>query len=162
MISFPVHYFFLAIILVYIPFHIFEEALGDFPESMYQHKWIPERITHGHWMANNIFFYFPTLVTGYLLWTIFPNYLFIGLGILVWGVINTFDHIFYTIKDRKISPGLYTGSLYLLIAINGFYSIRTEANYILLIESIITGMIYFFFPVFCSMTFHKHFKTIFK
>ena len=101
MLSFPLHYYILAIIFIYIPFHFFEEALGNFPESMYQHKWIQERITYGHWMANNIFLYFPTLLVGYLIWIIFPNSLFFGLGILIWGIINTLDHIFYTVIDKK-------------------------------------------------------------
>ena len=161
MISFPLQYYFLAIIFLYIPFHFFEEALGNFPETMYQHKWIQERITYGHWMANNIFLYFPVLLVGYLLWIIFSNCLFIGLGILVWGMINTFDHIFYTIKDKRISPGLFTGVVYLIIAAIAFTSISEELNPILVLESTITGIVYFLVPVFLSMKLHNRFKSIF-
>ncbi len=31
---------------------------------MYEHKWLPYHMTHGHWMANNIFIYYPMLLLG--------------------------------------------------------------------------------------------------
>ena len=53
--------FILLNLIIYIPFHLFEEAVGDFPKWMYEHKWLPYHMTHGHWMANNIFIYYPTV-----------------------------------------------------------------------------------------------------
>ena len=38
-------------LVIYLPFHLFEEAVGDFPKWMYEHKWLPYHMTHGHWMA---------------------------------------------------------------------------------------------------------------
>ena len=39
---------------IYLPFHLFEEAVGNFPKWMYEHRWLPYHMTHGHWMANNL------------------------------------------------------------------------------------------------------------
>lgn len=26
---------------IYLPFHLFEEAVGNFPKWMYEHRWLP-------------------------------------------------------------------------------------------------------------------------
>ena len=36
--------FILLNLIIYIPFHLFEEAVGDFPKWMYEHKWLPYHI----------------------------------------------------------------------------------------------------------------------
>ena len=54
--------FVLINLAIYLPFHLFEEAVGDFPKWMYEHKWLPYHMTHGHWMANNLFIYYPMLL----------------------------------------------------------------------------------------------------
>lgn len=47
--------FVIITLVIYMPFHLFEEALGNFPKWMYEHKWLPYHMTYGHWMSNNIF-----------------------------------------------------------------------------------------------------------
>ena len=32
---------------IYLPFHLFEEAVGNFPKWMYEHRWLPYHMTHG-------------------------------------------------------------------------------------------------------------------
>lgn len=162
MLSLPLSYYVFSILIVYMPFHFFEEAMGNFPETMYQHKWIPERISYGHWMANNVFFYYPTLLFGSISYFFFPKLVFIGLGVLIWGVINTFDHLFYTIKDMKISPGIFTGLIYLLIAIIGLVSIKQELNAVTIVFGMLCGIFYFVFPILCCSTFDKKFRAVFK
>ena len=49
--------FVLINLAIYLPFHLFEEAVGDLPKWMYEHKWLPYHMTHGHWMANNLFLF---------------------------------------------------------------------------------------------------------
>lgn len=98
--------FLLINLAIYLPFHLFEEALGDFPKWMFEHKWLPFHMTHGHWMANNLFLYYPTLILSVFLFAANEIFVSFGVGILIWGLINFFDHFFYTIKDRKVSPGL--------------------------------------------------------
>ena len=60
-------------------------------------------------MANNLFLYYPMLLISAVLFIISERFLCFGDGILVWGLINFGDHFFYTIKDRKRSPGLFSG-----------------------------------------------------
>ncbi len=39
-------YFIFFNLVIYLPFHLFEEAVGDFPKWMYEHKWLPYHMTH--------------------------------------------------------------------------------------------------------------------
>ena len=103
-------YFIFFNLVIYLPFHLFEEAVGDFPKWMYEHKWLPYHMTHGHWMANNLFIYYPMLIVSVFLFVFINQFVCFGVAILIWGIINFGDHFFYTIKDRKISPGLITFS----------------------------------------------------
>lgn len=159
-----IEYLMLGIIITYIPFHFFEEALGDFPTWMKEHKWIPEEITYGHWMANNVFFYFPILLIGITIFH-FGKYklLFTGVGIIIWGLINCFDHIVYTIKDHKISPGLFTGLIFGIISALALFKLysQNQLTLTLMVLSIIMGLIYAILPVIFSMIFHRRFKRIF-
>jgi len=159
--SIELKYFVLSIIVVYIPFHLFEEAIGNFPETMYRHKWIPERITHGHWMANNIFFYFPILVIGYSLFLINDAFVSFGVGILFWGVINFIDHVVYTIVDRRISPGIVTGILFGVVPLLAFAGHGEKLNLLIVSASAILGVGYASLPIIFSMLAHKLFKKIF-
>jgi hypothetical protein len=160
-----IEYLMAGVILIYIPFHLFEEALGNFPVWMFEHRWVPDRMTYGHWMANNLFFYYPLLLLGLLLYH-FTNgaLLFLGAGIFVWGIINSFDHIVYTIKDRKLSPGLFTGFLFCIVSILGFVKLWSLNNITLpmLLLSVLAGLIYAFLPILFSMKFHKTFMEIFR
>src|SRR5574344_1200266 len=88
--------FIIAHLIIYMPFHLFEEAIGDFPKWMYEHKWLPYHMNHGHWMANNIFIYYPLLLISIALY-FFCGITSCGIAIIVWGVINFCDHFFYTI-----------------------------------------------------------------
>ncbi len=162
MFALPLHYYVFATLFLYIPFHFFEEALGNFPETMYAHKWIPERITYGHWMANNVFFYYPTLLFGSVTYALFPELVFFGVGILIWGIINALDHLFYTVKDTRISPGLFTGSLYPVISIGGIISINAHLNAINVALSLVAGICYAVFPILCCMKFNRQFRAIFR
>ncbi len=112
-------YFVILNLVVYLPFHLFEEAIGDFPRWMYEHKWLPYHMTHGHWMANNLFIYYPMVLLSASIFAVNKNLACFGVAVLIWGVINFGDHFFYTIKDRKISPGLITGVLFLVNSIFG-------------------------------------------
>lgn len=152
-----------AIILIYIPFHLFEEALGNFPKWMHTHRWIPEQITYGHWMANNIFFYFSLLQIGFVISVLHPGFQFLQVGILVWGAINLLDHLVYTIIDRKKSPGIYTGFLFGIVATTGLVKVYNDGTISPygLIASLCMGAGYAFLPVLLSMLFHKTFKRIF-
>jgi hypothetical protein len=89
---------------------------------------------------------------------------FMGIGILVWGLINFLDHLIYTILDRKISPGLFTGLIYFIVFLLGLFSLCKSytPNIMFIIMSVIMGMLYAFVPVLLSVLISKKFKIIFK
>lgn len=42
-------YFIFFNLVIYLPFHLFEEAVGDFPKWMYEHKWISCFTKENNW-----------------------------------------------------------------------------------------------------------------
>ena len=158
-----VNFIFLNLI-IYLPFHLFEEAIGDFPKWMYEHKWLPYHMTHGHWMANNLFIYYPMLLISVFLYIFNGKLTCFGVGILIWGIINFGDHFFYTIKDRKVSPGLISGALFFA---NSVFGLR---NYILsnsftvpqLVVGILIGGVLFGLPMGLCIILYKFFDNYFK
>ena len=151
-------------LVIYLPFHLFEEAIGDFTKWMYEHKWLPYNMPHGHWMANNLFIYYPMLLISVFLYIFNSKLTCFGVGILIWGIINFGDHFFYTIKDRKISPGLISGALFLA---NSVFGLR---NYILsnsftvpqLVVGILIGGVLFGLPIGLCIVLYKFFDKYFK
>nr|WP_314461261.1 HXXEE domain-containing protein [uncultured Clostridium sp.] len=164
MLEISIKYYVASIIVIYFPFHLLEEAIGNFPNWMKEHKWMPEKLTYGHWMANNVFFYYSLLLAGFICYVLLgEKFAFMGIGILVWGLINCLDHLVYTIIDRKVSPGLFTGLLYLIVFLLGLLSLcKSQApNIIVIVMSVIMGIIYAFVPVVLSVLFSRKFKRIF-
>ena len=149
---------------IYMPFHLFEEAIGDFPKWMYEHKWLPHHMSHGHWMANNVFVYYPPLLVSVLLFLVSPSLVCFGIGILVWGVINFGDHFFYNIKDKKVSPGLITGIIFLINSGLGLRTFILSNNFsvLQLLLGILIGGVLFGAPIgLCVVTydfFEKYIK----
>ena len=95
--------FILLNLIIYIPFHLFEEAVGDFPKWMYEHKWLPYHMTHGHWMANNIFIYYPMLLLAVFIYIFNKNMICFGVAILIWGL------RFYMLSDDYSTLHLIIG-----------------------------------------------------
>lgn len=151
-------------LIIYIPFHLFEEAVGDFPKWMYEHKWLPYHMTHGHWMANNIFIYYPMLLSVALIYIFNEKLLCFGVGILIWGLINFGDHFFYTIKDKKVSPGLITGFIFLITSVWGlrFYVLSDDYLTLHLIIGIFIGGLLFGLPIGLCVVTYKFFDKFIK
>lgn len=145
-------------------YHLFEEAIGDFPKWVFEHKWLPYHMTHGHWMANNIFNHYPLLLLDVFLYVHYKNMIFCDVAILVWGIINFGDHFFYTIRDRKISPGIITGTLFLVNSIMGLRLYILSDNFSMgyLTTGILIGGVLFGLPIgLCIVTykfFDRHIK----
>lgn len=115
-------YYVFAVLIVYIPFHLFEEAMGNFPLWMKEHKYTPIKISYGFWMAGNLFFYYPLLlICAFTYFFTKDSFIFAGLAVLFWGGLNFFEHLFFTIKDRKISPGFFTSIIFLIICTAGVH-----------------------------------------
>lgn len=142
-------HFVLLNLAIYLPFHLFEEAMGDFPKWMYDHKWLPYHMSHGHWMANNLFIYYPMLLLSVLLFVCSEALVCCGAAVLVWGVVNFGDHFFYTVKDKKVSPGLITGTLFLVNSVFGLRCFVLSEHFSVpqLIAGILIGGVLFGLPM---------------
>ncbi len=149
---------------VYLPFHLFEEAIGDFPKWMYEHKWLPYHMTHGHWMANNLFIYYPMVLLSSFLFTLGKHFACFGVGVLIWGVINFGDHFFYTVKDKKVSPGLITGVVFLINSVFGLKTFVLSDLYSAahLAAGIVIGGILFGLPIGLCVLTYKFFDKYIK
>ncbi len=156
--------FILLNLVIYLPFHLFEEAMGDFPKWMYEHKWLPYHMTHGHWMANNIFIYYPLLLISVSLFVFHQSLVCFGVAILIWGMINFADHFFYTIKDRKVSPGLISGTIFLINSVLGlrYYLLSASFSLTQLILGILLGGVLFGLPIGLSVVLYQFFDRYIK
>lgn len=107
---------FFSTILTYVILHITEEALGNFPLFM-NHNWGIPDIGYARWLYHNIIFFLPVLMIGFQIYLLDENRLYIGLGISFWGVLNFFEHTFYTIKNSAVAPGLFSSLVFVSLAI---------------------------------------------
>ncbi|HOF06712.1 MAG TPA: HXXEE domain-containing protein [Bacteroidales bacterium] len=116
----------ILMIILYVPFHLSEEAFFNFPMWMFEHYNLPKPLSYEHWLINNSFF-FVTLFTG-LIFFLRNNskYLHFGFAILIWGLMNSFEHMIFTILDLKFAPGFFTSLLFLTIFFIGFYKLKSE------------------------------------
>lgn len=152
--------FVMLTLVIYMPFHLFEEALGNFPKWMYEHKWLPYHMTYGHWMSNNIFLYYPLLLLAAVIFRIGGDHCTcFGIGIIMWGFINFGDHFFYTIKDKKLTAGLLTGTLFLVNSIFGIRCfLRSELFSVpQIVLGILIGGILFGLPIGLCVVVYKFF-----
>ncbi len=108
---------FIATILVYVPFHVFEEAAGNFPLFMHENWGIPD-IGYARWLFHNIALFVPVLVTGLFVFSLDEERLLpFGVGITLWGVMNFCEHLFYTIRNVRVSPGTFSALLFVVVAL---------------------------------------------
>ncbi len=157
-------FFVLLNLVIYMPFHLFEEGIGDFPKWMYEHKWLPYHMTHGHWMANNIFLYYPMLLAAVFLFLANRVFVCFGAGILIWGVINFGDHFFYTLRDKRVSPGLFTGIIFLINSVLGLKNFMFSSAFsgIQFIGGILIGGVLFGLPIGLCVVFYQFFERYFS
>lgn len=119
-------YFPLAVIIVYVPFHLFEEALGNFPQWMFEHYGLPQALSYPHWLINNSFFLIILLIGLIIYNKNRVRNLAFGIGILLWALMNSIEHIVFSLADLKIAPGLFTALLFLIIALLGLIKLKQE------------------------------------
>ena len=138
----------ILILVLYVPFHILEEALNGFPEWMSKQYGLPIVLSYPHWLINNSFF-FITLTIGLYFFLKSEKYLFMGVGILIWSMMNGLEHIVGSILTSGIVPGFYTGILFIVISIIGFSKLKHESGLTmkLLIVSFLFGLLYWFIPI---------------
>ena len=137
----------ISIMILYVPFHILEEALNGFPEWMSKQYGLPIVLSYPHWLINNSFFLF-TLVIGLFFFLRNEKYLFLGIGILIWSMMNGLEHIVGSILTSSVAPGFYTGLLFLAVSTIGLVKLKYENKLTikLLAISFLFGLLYWIIP----------------
>ena len=142
-------YFPVITIIIYVPFHLLEEALNNFPLWMSTHYNLPKVLSYPHWLINNGFF-FLTLLAGLAIFlSNKARFVAFGIGILVWALMNSLEHILFTIIDLKISPGFYSAILFLSISLLGFTKLYFDKSLRikLVLQSVLIGIGYWVIPI---------------
>jgi Protein of unknown function with HXXEE motif len=134
----------IGLIIIYIPFHILEEAINNFPLWMFEHYKLPKPLSYPHWLINNSIFLIILLI-GLIIYSRdrIKNISF-GLAIVFWAFMNSIEHIGFSIFDLKLSPGIYTAILFLIISTVGLIKLRVEKilNPALLLKSFLIAISY--------------------
>jgi hypothetical protein len=134
----------IGLIIIYVPFHLLEEAINNFPLWMFEHYKLPQLLSYTHWLINNSIFLL-ILLLGLIIYNRdrIKNISF-GIAIVIWAFMNSMEHIGFSIYDLKISPGFYTAILFLIISIIGFIKLRVEKimKPTLLLKSILIALCY--------------------
>ena len=156
-------YFPLATIIIYVPFHLLEEAINNFPLWMSTHYDLPKVLSYPHWLINNAFF-FLTLLIGLLVFlSNKTRFMSLGLGILIWALMNSFEHILFSIIDLRLSPGFYTAILFLSISFLGFRKLYYEnlLSAKLVLQSLFIGIGYWAIPISMILIFGNYLARVF-
>jgi hypothetical protein len=153
----------ILMIVLYVPFHLTEEAFFNFPMWMFEHYNLPKPLSYEHWLINNSFF-FLTLFAGLRIFLRNKSkYLYFGIAILIWGFMNSFEHILFSILDLKLSPGFFTANLFLTTFFVGFYKLKTEKllSRKLFIKSFLVAILYWIIPFVFIISLGNQFVKIF-
>jgi hypothetical protein len=142
-------YFPIGLIIAYVPFHLSEEAIFNFPLWMFEHYGLPKPLSYSHWLLNNAIFLLCLLTGLFLYLRNKKSNLHFGAGVLIWGIMNSMEHFIFSAVDQKISPGFYTSILFLLIAIFGFRNLKENKrlNGVLVLKSMGIAICYWVIPI---------------
>ena len=117
----------IASIIIYIPFHIIEEWAFGFASWAYTYWRIPDYTTT-KWLLHNAYFIFFLLI-GFLLYIAKPEkFLPLGVGIVIWGFMNTMNHLLCSIIFLEYEPGLLTSLLWIPISYRTYKQIMIRKN----------------------------------
>ncbi len=141
-------YFPIIAIITYVPFHLLEEALNNFPLWMSTHYNLPIVLSYSHWLINNSFFFLTLLVGLFIYLKDKTRFLPAGVGILIWIFLNSMEHITFSVIDLKAVPGLCTAIIFLVISLLGFVKLYIDKllNIGLIWKSILIGIGYWIIP----------------
>lgn len=137
-------YFPTTLIIIYVPFHLFEEAINNFPLWMFDHYHLPKPLSYPHWLINNSIFLI-VLLSGMIIYnTNRTKFMPFALAIVIWAFMNSLEHIVFSFYDLKVSPGLLTAILFFMISIFGVIKLRAEKilNPALIFKSILIAIGY--------------------
>jgi len=138
----------LGTLLVYLTLHLLEEGLFGFP-AWAENRWGIPGYTTVKWLIHNVYFAF-FLVIGFLVYRRNPEkYLIVGLGVLVWGLLNTVNHLVFSIIFLEYSPGLFTGLIFALFAYWGWQRVKEmgHSNWRRMAPAAGFGLLYWAVPI---------------
>ena len=150
-------------IIVYIPFHLLEEALGNFPLWMSEHYSLPKVLSYPHWLINNSIFFLILLIGLLIYFRDRIKFLPFGVGILVWSFMNSMEHLVFSAIDMEASPGIVTAVIFLFVSGLGFIKLRLDnsLNMKLMFKSIIAGICYWVVPIIIIVSIGKYLSVVF-
>ncbi len=138
----------LAAFIIYLTIHLLDEAAFGFAPWA-EMRWGIPNYTVPRWLLHNVYFAAAQLI-GYLVYRRDTHkYAYLGLGILVWGVINSLNHLVFSLIFLEYSPGLVTGFSFIFLALLGFQRAKqadllSKKNVVL---SLLFGLLYWLVPI---------------
>lgn len=135
-------------LIAYLPFHLLEEGSLGFP-AWAERYWRIPNYTIGKWLFHNAFFV-TVLLVGYIIYLVNKEkYLSAGFGIILWGVMNTLNHVGCSIAFGEVEPGLFTSLLFLLIGILAVWKVRTmgKLSLGLIGQAVLWNVLYWGVPI---------------
>lgn len=138
----------LLCILFYISFHLIEEGILGFPEWVRIRWEIPIYDTE-LWLIHNYYFTFYLLLGCFFYFVNDKKFLSLGLGILVWGLLNFLNHAIFSIIFIEYSPGLVSGVVFLLLFALGIQKLKESKllNTKILSLGLLFGILYWVIPI---------------
>jgi hypothetical protein len=138
-----------AALLAYVPLHVIEEGLFGFP-AWAEANWRIPNYSVGKWLLHNVYFVF-FLAVGYVLYRINgkKKFLFAGLGIVIWGLMNcVISHVACTLIFGY-SPGFVTGLIFAAIAVLAFGRVREmgRLSWKTMLPAVLAGLFYWTVPI---------------
>ncbi len=146
----------LGTLLAYVTVHLVEEWWFGFP-AWAEVRWGIPGYTVFKWLLHNVYFAF-FLAAGYVVYRINRDkFLFAGLGIVIWGLLNSINHIVFTIIFLEYSPGLFTGLIFAAFAVLAYRRVREmeRLSWKTMVPSILAGLFYWGAPIVLFITVDK-------
>ncbi|MBL6964891.1 MAG: HXXEE domain-containing protein [Bacteroidetes bacterium] len=138
----------LICILFYISFHLIEEGIFGFPEWA-KIRWGISIYDMEMWLVHNFYFTFYLLLGWFFYFVNEKKFLSLGLGILIWGLLNFLNHAIFSIIFIEYSPGLVSGVVFLLLFVLGVQKLKESKllNTKQVLLGILSGILYWVLPM---------------
>lgn len=98
-------------ILFYISFHLIEEGMYGFPQWA-RIRWGIPIYDLEMWLIHNYYFTAYLLLGSFLYAMHEKKFLPLGLGVLIWGLMNFLNHAIFSIVFTEYSPGLMSSVVF--------------------------------------------------
>lgn len=133
-------------LLIYIPIHLIEEWSFGFANWALKYWQIPG-YSEVKWFIHNGYFIFFQIL-GYILFNLNKErFLPLGIGIVIWGIMNTANHIICSIVFRIYEPGIITSLLWIYVFVKMLQIKDLFNKKGIIFYSILSGLLYWAIPM---------------